>query len=286
MIAALFLSFFLSQPLLEQEMTIYDENITQGSYDDTGYQDDYMGDNDSSGDTVSSQPEDAGIGDSGVVTESPQVQDFLDFLNQLKDSGLNLSEDGEHIDSSIEGDLEGQGLQESLSADDILQRLYDSPEGLPVTLDNIDDLVQTLATYDTYYGSISTQYIEYAKGFLQNMKFTDSYVFARTSQYNYTFAFGGDLVYGGNGLFSSSSPVTVVTFSTYGNGSYTVRSEQSFQLRGGSNLVFTNLTSDYPALVNPVPYDSVIMILLLLMCAFGFVKACFGVVTAVRAGKR
>lgn len=106
--------------------------------------------------------------------------------------------------------------------------------------------VMPLADYDTYYGSISTTYVEYMRGYLSKLEPDMHYVGARTGQYEYIFAFSDTLSYS-NGLFSGSD-VNVVTWNTQNYGYFNSTIQSSFSLDVGSYLVYTDLGFDYPAL--------------------------------------
>lgn len=106
--------------------------------------------------------------------------------------------------------------------------------------------VAPAAEYDTYYGSISTTYVEYMRGYVAKLTPSQHYVGARVSQYEYIFAYGEDLSYFG-GTFSGS--VTVVKWNTSGSSaSLTISADSAFSLNAGSNLVYSDLSKDYPAL--------------------------------------
>lgn len=108
--------------------------------------------------------------------------------------------------------------------------------------------VMPLADYDTYYGSISTTYVEYMRGYLSKLEPDMHYVGARTGQYEYIFAFSDTLTYS-NGLFSGSD-VNVVTWNTQNQGYFNSTIQSSFSLDVRSYLVYTDLGFDYPSLAS------------------------------------
>lgn len=168
----------------------------------------------------------------------------------LTDEHLKLLESlGALLDYMPSGD------EEEINIDDI-DIIKDFKDDLPDTSDYIQDIAQNvsslsdialLSDYNTYVGAISTTYLEYFRGFLGKLPYNYHYVCYRESQYVYSFVFGESLEYS-NHRFSGSN-VTRVTWNTYNSGSYAVNTESSFGLNTGSNMVYTDLGRDYPALV-------------------------------------
>lgn len=105
--------------------------------------------------------------------------------------------------------------------------------------------VQPYAAYDTYYGSISSTYLEYMRGYLSKLPSSAHYVASRVGQYDYVFAFGEDLSYNGS-IFSGAAQV--IRWNTYNNGTFTYAFDNSFYLNPGSYLVYTDLSERYPSL--------------------------------------
>lgn len=105
--------------------------------------------------------------------------------------------------------------------------------------------VQPYAYYDAYYGSISSTYLEYMRGYLSKLPPDVHYVGARTGQYDYIFAFGADLTYNGS---SFAGAVTVIRWNTYNNGTMYQTYDSSFYLNPGSYLVYSDLSDKYPSL--------------------------------------
>lgn len=159
--------------------------------------------------------------------------------------------------------------ENSVQNEEIIEQVDQDPEILPPLSDYFDTIdttvseelvsgsdqdpsedpvynVMPLADYDTYYGSISTTYVEYMRGYLSKLEPDMHYVGARTGQYEYIFAFSNTLTYS-NGLFSGSD-VYVVTWNTQNQGYFNSTIQSSFSLDVGSYLVYTDLGFDYPAL--------------------------------------
>lgn len=105
--------------------------------------------------------------------------------------------------------------------------------------------MQPYAYYDTYYGSISSTYLEYMRGYLSKLPPDAHYVGARTGQYDYIFAYGADLIYNGS---SFSGAATVIRWNTYNNGSMYQTYDSAFYLNPGSYLVYSDLSGKYPSL--------------------------------------
>lgn len=108
-------------------------------------------------------------------------------------------------------------------------------------------VIMPLADYDTYYGSISSTYLEYMRGYLSKLSPDEHYVGARVSQNEYIFAFG-DLEY--NNKNFSGQNIRVITWNTQNNGTFNSSIQSSFSLDSGSYLVYTDLGFDYPALAS------------------------------------
>lgn len=107
--------------------------------------------------------------------------------------------------------------------------------------------VQPYAYYDVYYGSISSTYLEYMRGYLSKLPSSAHYVGARTGQYDYIFAYGADLTYNGS---SFSGAATVIRWNTYNNGSMYETYDSGFYLNPGSYLVYSDLSGKYPSLAS------------------------------------
>lgn len=205
--------------------------------------------------------------------DTTPTDNLEDLFNGLEDTGLDLvlpsptpdlfvpeasplpsPEVSPDIDMGI--DLE---LEEDILNDPGQDFLFPSPYP-----DYDIDYPEPYSDYDTYYGAIGTTYLEYMRGFLPKLGFREHYVAARVSQYSYIFAFGSSLEYTGR-LFKGSD-VRVVTFNTYNNGSYNVSTESSFNLDTNNYMVYTDLSKDYPALMDTSGFTSrQILILLTIM---------------------
>lgn len=157
-------------------------------------------------------------------TDDTSVYDnFEGFLDDVSGTGMDF------VGDDFPGP--GSGLDED----------YTVSGNIPFDIDFFSD-------YDTYYGSIGTTYLEYMRGFLPKLRFNQHYVASRVSQYDYIFAYGRDLDFTG-GVFSGTN-ITVVTWNTRNNGSYSVVVQDSFSLDPGSFLVYSDLSVIYPTLAD------------------------------------
>lgn len=107
------------------------------------------------------------------------------------------------------------------------------------------DGIMPYSSYDTYYGSISSTYLEYMRGYLSKLPPDAHYVGARVGQYDYLFAYGAGLAYNGS---TFSGAATVVRWNTYNNGTMYQTYDSAFYLNPGSYLVYSDLSGKYPSL--------------------------------------
>lgn len=144
---------------------------------------------------------------------------------------------GDVVDTVSGGDAAVFSPAPDAASQEILSALQD-------VLAAVED-VQPYAAYDTYYGSISSTYLEYMRGYLSKLPSSAHYVASRVGQYDYVFAFGEDLSYNGS---TFSGAVQVIRWNTYNNGTFTYSFDSSFHLNPGSYLVYTDLSERYPSL--------------------------------------
>lgn len=127
----------------------------------------------------------------------------------------------------------------------------------------VEDIVP-MSDYSSYYGTISSTYLEYMRGYLSKLPHDMHYVGARTGQYQYIFAYGKDLSFDGD-FFGTD--VIVITWNTQNTGSFHFENQSTFNLNPGTNMVYSDLSSVYPSLT--VSSDlSLKQILYLLVIAF------------------
>lgn len=152
---------------------------------------------------------------------------FQDFIDNVGDSGFDF------ITASPDPEI-----SPSFSP-------FPTPTISPLSEDDDTD-IYPYANYNTYYGSISSTYLEFMRGFLPKLGFREHYVASRTSQYDYIFAYGEKLTYSG-GRFTGTG-ITVITWNTYNYGTYSFGYQSTFSLNPGSYLVYSDLSDVYPSL--------------------------------------
>lgn len=209
-----------------------------------------------------------------IGSESEQVGTFNQDDSFVNDALENLYEnldeviDFENIDENNQEDNSNDFNRDSednyqdyldiSNSDDIQYDQYYDPDP-----DSDFDYIEPLSDYSTYYGSIGTTYLEYMRGFLPKLGFRDHYVSARTSQYDYIFAYGS-LEYTGS-LFRGNN-ITVIRWNTYNTGTYYSSVESSFNLNPSGYMVYSDLTNIYPSLADTAGISSrQILILLTIM---------------------
>lgn len=177
------------------------------------------------------------------------------------DSSISLPDlDSQEIGESVPA--LNESLSGSVSGSDAegIAETPNTPSENIIVLEN----VVPYSTYDTYYGSISTTYLEYMRGYLSKLSSSSHYVAARTGQYEYVFAYGEDLKYNGS---SFSGSAMVARWNTYNNGAFSFSYDSNFVLRPGSFLVYTDLTEEYPSLLTSSDFTlRQILILFTIFC--------------------
>lgn len=168
---------------------------------------------------------------------------------QASELGVSISENTLPIEENTEQDNQDQEIfdtisDNSISDNSITEEELGSSDNKDTTIIYEYD-ISPLADYDTYYGSISTTYVEYMRGYLSKLEPDQHYVGARTGQYEYIFAFG-DINYS-NGNFSGND-INVITWNTQNTGYFNSSIQSNFSLSVGNYLVYTDLGYDYPSL--------------------------------------
>lgn len=175
------------------------------------------------------------LGTFGEEGSSP-FDNFNTLLDDLSGSGMDfVDENGDPLESSVSSNVPVVVNVEP----DI--GLYSDGAGL-------------YSSYDTYYGAISSTYLEYMRGFLPKLGFKQHYVASRTGQYTYIFAYGEELSFNGSRFIGSD--IQVITWNTSGSGSVYHNVEGSFSLNPGNFLVYTDLTGIYPTLTDLAGFTS------------------------------
>lgn len=117
-----------------------------------------------------------------------------------------------------------------------------------VSDNSVDYDIDLYNNYDVYDGSISSTYLEFMRGFLPKLDWDEHYVAARVSRYDYIFAFSASLAY--DGVFTGSDVVVVRWNTSQDYAAYTVSVEPNFSLAVNSNLVYSDLSHQFPSLAD------------------------------------
>lgn len=113
-------------------------------------------------------------------------------------------------------------------------------------------------------GTISTTYVEIARGLVKYVPFGKDYVFARTGQYEYIFAVG-DFEQG----FSGSAEIWKIYVGGYNtNYSFTHYSDSSFSLSVGNGMIYSSV-APYPSLEGVNFSYALVFISAFSLCMFG-----------------
>lgn len=123
----------------------------------------------------------------------------------------------------------------------------DQPEGLGEAATSSSQIffdITPFTNYPTYEdGYPAEQYVEWASRYLNKVRLGQSYVFARTGQYQYIMAIG-DI----DSSFTGSATVYVLNLARSGyDYSYVVYEDSSFSLIRGTSLVYSSYDG-YPSL--------------------------------------
>ncbi len=119
---------------------------------------------------------------------------------------------------------------------------------IPVSDNSVNYDFDFYNSYDVYDGSISSTYLEYMRGFLPKLDWDEHYVAARVSRYDYIFAYSASLSY--NGVFTGTDVVVVKWNTSQDYAAYTVSVEPTFSLSVNSNLVYSDLSHEFPSLAD------------------------------------
>ena len=144
-----------------------------------------------------------------------------------------------------------------------------------------------LSSYQTYYGLISSQYIDMFRGLASKLRINEHYVCARVSQYSYIFAHG-DLRLSGKQF--SGNNITVVTYHTDNNGYFSSAVDSTFTLNAQNYIVYSDLGKDFPSLLqNHDIYSRALFFLSGIVVIGYFINSFFGkgvVTNALRKSKK
>lgn len=162
-----------------------------------------------------------------------------------------------YTDSSIDSNVLDSVMevtQSSFSADS--ESSGEENEAVPINY-AVTNTIYTV--YDS--GLPSSNYLDWATGLVKEVPFGKDYVFARTGQYQYMFAYGDF-----SDDFSGTATVYILQLSNNYNSSYSFYSlvDNSFSFIPGHGVVYSSLP-DYPSLLG-ADYSRTILFSFILFC--------------------
>lgn len=171
----------------------------------------------------------------------------------IEPEGLEIISDDSDSDSILD-EFYGEdvtSVEEDLSSDSL--PVGDSPSidsGEPSSIDSSEILelsdVRSVVG-QPYDGTISSTYVDLGRDCLWGLHWFDNYVFYRSGQYDYIFAYG-DISYSSGRFSSPSCSILKITAPSSYSGSLTVESStDSLSLTTNGRLVYSDL-GDYPSL--------------------------------------
>lgn len=190
------------------------------------------------------------VSDNDVVVESES-----EFESEVESESEVIVPSEEEVESSdifeseseVDSDYNDSVSDNSVIAGDSSEsESFDTD--ISVSGNSLDYNVDLYNNYDVYDGSISSTYLEFMRGFLPKLDWDEHYVAARVSRYDYIFAFSNSLTY--DGVFTGSNVVVVKWNTSQDYAAYTVTVEPSFSLAVNSNLVYSDLTHQFPSLAD------------------------------------
>lgn len=130
------------------------------------------------------------------------------------------------------------------------------------------------ATYNIYASVTQNTYSEMATNMLWRVPWSNDYVFWRSGQYTYVFAYGDFTFSSGRFDCTDANIVTFQLDSNY-NGTYTMsKSTGSVSLVPSSYIVYSNL-GDYPLIDNEIVYQKFIVFMGCVGLAMALVRSVF-----------
>lgn len=140
----------------------------------------------------------------------------------------------------------------------------ESADGESVTNPSDRDITVYSSSVVYDQGTISTTYVEIARGLVKYVPFGKDYVFARTGQYEYIFAVG-DFEQG----FSGSAEIWKIVVGGYNtNYSFTHSTDSSFSLSVGNGMIYSSV-APYPSLEGVNFSYALVFISAFVLCMFG-----------------
>lgn len=155
---------------------------------------------------------------------------------------------------------------EVIAVDEQTVTLYadqaESADGESVTASSDITVYSSSVVYDQ--GTISSSYVDIAKGLIKYVPFGQDYVFARTGQYEYLFAIG-DFSQG----FSGSAEVWKIVVGGYNsNYSFIHYTDSAFSLSVGNGMIYSSV-APYPSLEGVDFSYALMFISAFAICMFG-----------------
>lgn len=165
-----------------------------------------------------------------------------------------------YTDSTVEPVLETIDSYEYSVSPSVLA---DADGGETVNETNTYVVRSVYGVYDS--GVPSDTYIAWARGLIKEVPFTDDYVFFRSGQYSYTFAYGDF----DDGFAGSAHVYQIILPSNYNDGyEFVDFIDSSFSLSVGNGLVYSSLDG-YPSLFVDYSYYIFFLLVLFLATVFG-----------------
>lgn len=188
------------------------------------------------------------VSDNNVVVES-EFESEVEFESETvvpteeEVESSDISESKSEVDFDYNGSVSNNSISFGSAAE---SESFDTDSS--VSDNSVDYNIDLYNNYDVYDGSISSTYLEFMRGFLPKLDWDEHYVAARVSRYDYIFAFSASLAY--DGVFTGSDVVVVKWNTSQDYAAYTVSVEPSFSLSVNSNLVYSDLTHQFPSLAD------------------------------------
>ena len=168
---------------------------------------------------------------------------------------LGTEETDQDNTGTAESDLSAPAVGETLVAPE------DPEEESELVVDPGIELYSIGGTYD---GSISTSYLAYFAGIADKLTYDQHYVLWRPDRYNYTFAYGPDIVLNGDYFSGSCDYVNIDTY----NGTAVTTGSDTLSLSSSTAMVYSDLGM-YPEVMTGgrgIEGKTVLFILALMVC--------------------
>ena len=190
----------------------------------------------------------AAVSDNNIESDSffeSEVESESEIVvsTETEAESSDISESESEVDSDYSDIVSDNSVTSGSAAE---SESFDSDSS--VSDNSVNYNIDLYNNYDVYDGSISSTYLEFMRGFLPKLDWDEHYVAARVSRYDYIFAFSASLAY--DGVFTGSDVVVVKWNTSQDYAAYTVSVEPSFSLSVNSNLVYSDLTHQFPSLAD------------------------------------